>query len=306
VTTRFNAFLLVMLLLIGVPYYWLLIDNSAPGAQAYDLSIGQLRDLAGEIEGARPTDIAAERVAYVYRRSNWMAAGSGARQRVVSTLASRVGYGSAAPVLIDTGMPAKAAAEANVMRYDEASMKRVSAVMEYARAIVLTGNRVNQIGGLRDLASKAAKGKALLTPEQAKALGNDSPEPSLSATEPAAIAPGIVTIPTNAPLDGMQMIYVRTGNGREFLFTGNIAPLDVSWRRRKGRPRIRTDILLKENRKDAMSWLKTISRLKRQAPDLHVIAGQDYNILSDINATHGIAPMFPARDTGQQVTGKAR
>lgn len=50
---KINLTLLVLILLIGLPYYWLLLDNRPGKAEPKPITIEQLRGLAGSIP-ARP------------------------------------------------------------------------------------------------------------------------------------------------------------------------------------------------------------------------------------------------------------
>ena len=76
-----------------------------------------------------------------------------------------------------------------------------------------------------------------------------------------------------------RMIYVRMISGRELLFTGPNAPIARAWHAQKPPARIVTDMLENRDRAAMRGWLQVIADLKRQAPDLIVIAGNDIDTL---------------------------
>jgi glyoxylase-like metal-dependent hydrolase (beta-lactamase superfamily II) len=109
-----------------------------------------------------------------------------------------------------------------------------------------------------------------------------------------AVAPGVVVIPAPSHTPGSQMIFVRLANGREYLFTGDIATLDSSWRELRARSRLVGDVLAPEQRGEVFAWLRTIRALKAQAPGMVVVPGHDIEAISDPLAMTGITRGFVA------------
>jgi len=109
---------------------------------------------------------------------------------------------------------------------------------------------------------------------------------------PAAVAPGVVTIPAPSHTPGSQMIYVRLANGREYLFTGDIATLTISWQQVRGRSRLLSQYLMPEDRNEIRAWLLTINKLKEQAPDMTIVPGHDYEWLVAEHENAGIVDGF--------------
>jgi len=68
---KINIALLVLILLIGLPYYWLLLDNRPGKAAPKPVGIGQLRELAGSVPGPAPDALGVELGAQPPRPSCW-------------------------------------------------------------------------------------------------------------------------------------------------------------------------------------------------------------------------------------------
>lgn len=311
-TPRLNLALLALLLVFGIPYYWFFIDNRPGDIAPKPVEIAQLRDAATSLPGELPRGIAGERVATLERRANWMAAGAGVRILDLGVTAFRIDYAHSAPVLINTGMTAASAQARQMDKLDPHAQARVNAAMREARLIVTTGGQAEQVAGLAATGDPALAAKTVMSPEQLYSKADDKgfswnvakPKPRLDGKSIAAVAPGVVVVPTDVPLPGMQMVYVRLRNGVEYLFTGETAPLAISWQKLRAHARIRSDVLMHEDRAQSFAWLKTIGRLHQQAPAMHIIPARDVAILIDRNAKHRIAREFPEPEPVQHVAGK--
>jgi hypothetical protein len=88
------------------------------------------------------------------------------------------------------------------------------------------------------------------------------------------------------------MIFVRLADGREYLFTGDIATMAQSWQDLRARSRLIGVYLAPENRDEVFTWLKTIRALKGQAPKLEVIAGHDYEWIKFDPDLRGVTERF--------------
>ncbi|MCB2077329.1 MAG: hypothetical protein KDE55_06470 [Novosphingobium sp.] len=302
-TPRFNLAVVILLLVLGAPFYWLYIDNRPGDAQPKPVTIGQLRTLADSQAGPAPRSISMQRVASANRNSNWMAAGSGIRQRYIAIMAYRLEVPGSAPILINTGMTGAAAEAASLDQFYPRSQQTVDLALANAGKIVATGGGAEQLSGLAAHASPDLLGKLAITDAQLQQARTsktfDWPSepvvPSHSGGAPWAVAPGVVAIPTGIPERGSQMVYVRLADGSEYLFAGDVAPLETSWRNLRGRSRLRSQFYVKEDRSEAFAWLLTVRKLHREAPDMHILPGRDYYYLTGEEAPHRIARQFPER-----------
>jgi hypothetical protein len=262
---RLNITIVMLLLIVGIPYYWFMIDNSAPAAKPHPLAIEQLRSLSVSPGDALPNRIRYERIASQWMMGNRIAAGSGLRSIRLHTFSYMADYGDAPPVMIGSGMTKAAAQHYGYESYAVKAQERVMRATAKAREVVPLATLPEQLGGLRSIAS-TDQGRTLdarlARQQEADRLG-----------APHRVAPGIVVIPTPQVQAGSRMVYARLGNGREYLFTGTIAPIRANWARLRLPARLVTDLGRREDRAAMLSWLQTINSLKQQAPGLFIVPG---------------------------------
>ncbi len=303
-TRKLNWFLLALLVLVGVPYYWLLLDNRSGDAAPKPISIAALRQAAAALPGAAPSNVEVELVAFRRLPGNFFAAGTGLKRRLIGVMVWRLAVPGKGPVMIDSGIDQAAAQEMGMERFDPAAWQRVSANLAAASQIVMTHEHADHLGGLVSLGRSDLLGRAQLNAQQLpgnrwtdllKWPKGTLPAPRIAGSAPVAIAPGVVVIPAPSHTPGSQMVFVRLADGREFLFTGDIATLAYSWQEVRARSRLVGDWFAPENRGEVYSWLMTIRNLKAAAPGLVVLPGHDFEwIVNPENKTgiqRGFAPI---------------
>lgn len=96
-----------------------------------------------------------------------------------------------------------------------------------------------------------------------------------ASIDPYAIAPGIVVIPASTLGRKIFMVYVRMADQREFLFTGDVSPLQANWREMKVPARLALQRKPLEWRTELHEWLGTINALSHAAPDMVIVSGYD-------------------------------
>lgn len=299
-TKRLNLFLFLLLMAIGLPFYWLLVDTSPWNVAPQPVGIAQLRSLAGAIPGSKPVRVEMEMVGYRLLPGDLLAAGSGIKRRTVGMMAFILPVKGQGSVVIETGMTAALAA-AMGSRFDPVAQVRVDEQMRKASLILVTHEHGDHLGGLAALA-RSQDGLQMLAKARLNlwqvpqrdadhALGwpaQMSIAPSISGARPQAVAPGVVIIPAPSHTPGSQMIFVQMSGGAEYLFTGDIASLAVNWKEQRPRSRLLTDYLTPEDRTATLSWLATIAALKQAAPGLRVIASHDYDWMVDPDRHSGV------------------
>lgn len=261
---RFNFAMLLLLVVIGIPYYWFLLDNSSPPAQPQPVGIAQLRSLAAPPGEALPTRIRYERIASQSLMGNRIAAGMGLRPVRLHTLSFMVEYARNAPVLIGAGM-----ARADVERFGHEAFApkaqaRVEKALGRARGLVPLSSAPEQLGGLRTIGGERAR---TLKADLARQQQADR------QLAPHRVAPGVVVIPTPQFQPGSRMVFARQADGREYLFAGGLARVGRNWVRLRLPARFVTDLGRREDRQAMRSWLVTVQTLKRQAPALVIVPG---------------------------------
>ncbi len=293
-TKRLNLILLALIALIGLPYYWLLLENSPGDAQPKPVSIAQLNQLAASIPGPAPTEIEMELAAFRRLPGNLVAAGSGLKRKLIGVMAFRLpveGHGS---IVIDGGITRSIAECMDMQVFDAGAQGRIDRALKSADLILLTREHPNNIGGVIALAgskdgsnvTKAVRPGGGQTAFSGSRCEVNWPrglnlKPVIAAGAPTAVAAGVVVIPAPSHTPGSQMIFVRLANGRSYLFTGDIATLDKNWRELRAGSRLVGNFLAPENRSEIYSWLLTIQKLKREDPSLTIIPGHDFEWLAE-------------------------
>jgi len=260
-TRRLNIWLLSVLLIIGIPYYWYLVDPGAgPGSaapRAKPVTIAQLRAVAAAPEGQRPVELRVETVGVRYNSRNMLVAGTGLRFAPNTVRAYQLVVPGGSPIVIDAGTSAKAAQDDDFDEFDPAAQTRVNRALARAGHAVLLADRPAHNGGHAPGTRRA---------------GAEMPPP---ATAPYALAPGVVVIPASGLRRGSAMVYAWLANGREYLFTGDAANLSANWRETRPPARLATRGDRPGYRRESLSWLMTINALHRAAPQMIVVAGHD-------------------------------
>lgn len=282
--------LLAVLVLVAVPYYWLLVDNHEPDVPRRAFDLAELRRLADSIPGAKPDKVVVEDVAWRRLPGTLLVAGGGLKRNnivVQSFLLTRPG----GDIVIDSGIAAQDARGLRLEHHVAERQRAVEAALRRAGLILFTHEHVDHLGGLLRMADFARVApRALLTPEQLRGRWADElpwPKGGREAIRPfrygrmAAVAPGVVLIRTPGHTPGSQMIFVRLANGREYLFTGDTATMARSWRLQRARSRLIADFVAPEDRAGVLGWLRAIRALKREAPALTIVPGHDLEEIRD-------------------------
>lgn len=300
-TKRFNLFVLFMIVLLGAPYYWLLIDNRPGDIPAKPITMAHLRELADSIPGEAPHRVEMEQVAFRRLPGNLFVAGSGIKRKLIGVMVWQLPVKGGKAIVIDSGLPKEMAQEMGMEHFDEAAQARVTDALLRAGTILITHEHADHEGGLVALGEPRAMASARLNPDQID--GNRwtellpwrqgaRPQPSLAGTDPVAVAPGVVVIPAPSHTPGSQMIFVRLSDGQEFLFAGDIATFAQSWRETRARSRLVGEWFAPENRTEVFAWLKTIKAWKDDAPALVIVPGHDFETMIDPDRPTGIQRGF--------------
>ncbi len=282
-TTRLNYILLVLVLMVSLPFYWFLLDNSGASLPAKPITMAELRALAASIPGEAPYAIEAERSAYRRVPGDFMVAGSGIKRKLIGYMAFRLPVRGGKAVLIESGMNQPTANALHAERINISAQARIEREMDRAGIILVTHEHPDHLGALAMHGGPALANSAWLNPRQLAApLAWNGPKPParLNGLAPQAVAPGIVVIPApDSHTPGSQLIYVRLANGREALFVGDNSSFTQNWMELRGRSRLSETFFVPQNRAEVFAWLKTIRALKAQVPELEIIPGHDWEWL---------------------------
>lgn len=273
----------LLLVLAGGLVYWFLLDAGSPsGLKPFEFDIAELRALADEIEGDKPSAIRVETVATFSAPAMLAMAGSGLGTLDLGAFSFQIVLPDRT-ILVDTAFDA-ALDKTIPAKPDPMAFTRMEAVMSSAAMIVVTSERPEHIGGILTYPMPQAIGAALrLTDAQiAHAADYQTVPPQVFAdAEPIAydkylaIAPGVVLAKAPGPSPGGQMVYVQRDDGQEILFAGDIGWISRALETGRARPRFASDVILHEDRAAVLAELDTLRELHAAEPELAIIAGHD-------------------------------
>jgi len=290
--SRFSRAVIVMLLLLGAAYYWLLVNAGPGGAPVRTIDLAQLRKAADAMPGQKPTSLEYTTVATRHVTGAALAAGTGLRKVWSGAMVWRIGTPRGG-IVLDSGLSPADAKELDFEYYDKSAEAMVGRWMEKAEWIVFTHEHIDHVGGFLDYPGfEGIAQKAIVSPTLARGMtalwrenAGRMPEPrKLAPVE--AIAPGVVLIQTPGHTPGSQMVYVRLQNGREYLFAGDTGSLASNIVQTVPRSRLLTDWLVEEDRVATIGWLKGLRAIRDKDPKLAIIPSHDPNFL-DATAIQG-------------------
>lgn len=304
-TRRLNRLLLVLALLLGAPYYWFFLDNSAGAVPRHRIDPGELRRLAASLPGPAPSRVEMECAGFRRVPGTLMVAGAGIKRKLICYMAFRLPVPGGRPVMIESGITARDAAAIGAEAFHAPVQRRIEEALDEAGLILVTHEHADHLGALAAHGGRALAQAAMLNPNQlppaplAARLRWDRtaiPAARLPGERIMAVAPGVVVIPApGSHTPGSQMIYVRLGDGREYLFAGDISSFAQNWKEQRGRSRFVETWLAPENRAEVFGWLAAIGELKRADPGLVVVPGHDFEWLRDTANAAGIENGFTGR-----------
>ncbi len=299
-----NRVFLLLILLVALPYYWLLVDPGPTSAPARPIDIARLRAEASRISGPRPTAIEYAAIATETRFGTLLVAGGGLKTEDTAILVWRL-ITPGGDTVINAGLTDAQAMASGFDNYHPELQARVDGWLASACRILFTSEEIDHIGGLltdthrsnavaQRIVGNAAQVTAIadLQPPTAKALA--APVADLSGPPGyAALAPGIAALRTPGHSPGSQMIYVQLQNGQEYLFTGDTAPMrrNVTWQR--PRSRYMAEWNGQEDRAATTGWIKGLAALQVREPKLKLVPGHDLTWLRDRTKGPGFAEAAP-------------
>ncbi|MFC3174677.1 hypothetical protein ACFOD9_10470 [Novosphingobium bradum] len=301
-THRLNLLLLVLAAVLGLPWYWLLLDNPPRDQPPQPIHLADLRRLADTPPGPRPDAIEATVVGWDRTPGTLLAAGAGVKRRLYSVISFRLAVPGRGPIVIDTGTTAPLATALQVEGFNASAQQLVDADLAEASLVLATSESPDALGGLADFARRANAAPALahvrLDAAQDRAAMRAAGRrfavgAPIAGAAPQAVAPGVVVIPARSPTPGSQMVYVRLASGREYVFAGAVAPYAINAAELRTRSRLLDLVEGRQDRAGAMRWLVTLRQWRREAPGLFVVPGNDIMALGERTAPSGIGNREP-------------
>ena len=270
--------LIALLLLIGVPYYWLLVDNRPGNAKPAVIDIAEARRLAAAIPGPPPETVRLQQVGWRRVPGTLFVAGGGPQAQPSVDLCAgtqrAVGHGSSSTA--GWGRPRPSRWGSSAIR--AGSRRRSTPRCAAPRLIVFTHEHIDHISGLLhlpDFATVVAQGAdhPRAGPRRAKTgdlpwpAGARARDPAVRYTRMKAIAPGVVLIRTPGHTPGSQMIFARLADGQRIpvhrRYRDDGAQLAAVARAARGWSAI---CIVGEDRDAVFGWLKAIRAAKAGNP----------------------------------------
>ncbi len=279
--------IVVVLLVAGAgAWLWLTARTTVPETTSFVLDLAEVRRLAASLPGDRPTRVNHEQVAVASLPRGAVFAGASAFEPLAFT------HGAYQVVFPDGFLLIDAAVDEQQLRqmdakgtFDAAGHAAVQEALGTARAIVVTHEHADHIGGLVHRSDPSQLvGRLLLTKEQlangAELDRADFPAELRERLKPLEydrylpVAPGVVLIKAPGHTPGSQMVYVGLANGTELIFLGDVAWHMEQIRQLWYRPRLVTDLFLGEDRAAVMAQFRTLHDLPA-SPPVQLVASHD-------------------------------
>lgn len=279
--SRFSKAIIVLLLLLGAGYYWLLVDDGPASAPLRAIDIAKVRKAAAALPGDKPTGLEFAVIAARKAPGALLAAGTGLRQTTTGVMAWRIATPRGG-IVIDSGLSPADAKRMGYTLYDKRAEALIGQWMDGAERIVFTHEHVDHVGGFLDhphftnVAAKAVLSAGLVQGMTALWRENAQLLPTPRTLAPIeAIAPGVVLVQTPGHTPASQMIYVQLQNGREYLFAGDTVSLASNVMLQRPRARLLTDWVVKEDRVATLGWIKGLNALRAQNETIVIIPSHD-------------------------------
>jgi glyoxylase-like metal-dependent hydrolase (beta-lactamase superfamily II) len=261
-------------------------SEDVPQVSNYDLDIDELRRLARSLPGPLPMGVRIEQVAATALPGALMMAGKSWEGVEMTHVVFQVLQADGGFVLIDSAQDREMhEAMPGDDPYDDVAWENMVRAMEEADQIVITHEHPDHLGGTaRHPRPDSLASNLRLTEEQ---LANDGAledidfPPGLRASlvplqydHTMAIAPGIVLQKAPGHTPGSQVVFVLLEGGEELLFVGDVVwNLDAITELRY-RPRLITDLVIGENRENAIHQLRALRDLHDQG-EVQIVVSHD-------------------------------
>lgn len=272
---------IVLLLLAGLAYYWLLVNAGPAGIAPRPFDIAAMRKAALAMPGERPRSISFAVVARRQVPGATLAAGTGLRQVDLGVIAWRLDTPGGG-IVIDPGLSSADGMAIGFKDYDPAAKAKVDRWLDQSNLILFTHSHIDHVGLFLDHPNfDAISGKAVVTPGMLNGIstlwrengGRITRTRQLAPVE--AVAPGVVLVQTPGHTPASEMVFVKLADGREFLFAGDTASLAVNAALATPRSRLVADWLSPEDRPAVIGWLKGLKELKKRNPGLVIVPSHD-------------------------------
>jgi len=280
-----------LIVLAFVIVAFMLQGPAIPGHSDYQLDLATVRKLTDQTPGAKPEHLNAALVAQAYPRAALFLGGIRFDRHHIVFPSYQILYDDGSMIIVDAP-PGAAFWSARISgEFDAANYADEQAALSKARAILITHEHADHLGGIAESpALPSFADHLILTREQRNddkwLKANKFPQNVRSALHPLdydhyyPLAPGVVLIKAPGHTLGSQIIYVRLAGDAEYLLIGDVAWDMEQVSTPKCRPRI-AERGMGENATQVTSELRTLHDLAAANPDVHIVVSHDAKQLSD-------------------------
>ena len=289
--------LLVLVALLGAALWWLSSSVPVPETSSFWLARADaLDELRRTATGTGPAEVRVGIVGRTEMPASFNTAWSGfaPEPRVFVTL--QLVYPDR-HVMIDA--PFGAATQREILGddapFDAEQFARMQQALASADTIFVSHVHRDHVGGLADAPDpRALLARTVVTPEQKAGLrrkgevepgdpatlGFDVPDfdglkQVLAIDRLAPVAPGVVAIATPGHTPGHLLFYVRTANGREILYVGDLAWSFRNLEVARSRPRAIAEYFLHEDAPAVADQLRALITFAELNPEVTILVSHD-------------------------------
>jgi glyoxylase-like metal-dependent hydrolase (beta-lactamase superfamily II) len=266
-----------------------MLDKTRDAEAVFDADLSAIRALARVVPGPLPVALNAVKFAASIRPRKFVIEGGDETPVTMPRTAYQVVYPDGT-VMIDAGMDKMTHDSFGEGEpYDIEAFTQLLRALETAQMIVLTHYHADHVGGVVTAPNfDALARKTVAASETLSLMMNQPHRPHLKLSESRAerfvcisygryypVAPGIVLIRAPGHSPDMQMVYVVTQSGNEYLHS-----IDAAWNEANiGHMKGKAAPWVKEDVPAVMAQLRWLNRLMKDEPALHILVTHDGELL---------------------------
>ena len=281
---------LVLVVVLGVAFWWLLLGSKAPKSADGEFDIAAYRALTANDAGVRPTSVNIEVVSTDLAPSFATEAGNFSGNKKMASTAFQIVYADRTIVIggaLDEQMAAEMSQSKTESTFDQDAYSRLTAAMVAAEQVWITHEHPDHVIAISRHPDPAALAPLLrLSADQISVLatyavnGDLAPEIAsidpVTLTSPTLVAPGVVIDHTPGHSPGSMTMFVTLADGSEYLLIGDIVWMMSNIEALRSRPRLLEIVFhLGEDRKAVQRQVRALHDMRIAEPNIIIVPSHD-------------------------------